>query len=54
MPAGAHQALRIVTRRRPATAQERMAGTLPSIRRGRAWTQSLHWLPQVDLALGRA
>ena len=53
MPARAHRALRIVTYRRPATAQDRTLGTLPSMRRWRAWARSLHRLLQVEFGYGR-
>ena len=46
MPARAHRVLRIVTHRRPATAQDRTLGKLPSMRRWRAWARSLYRLPK--------
>lgn len=54
MPARAHRVLRIVTHRRPATAQDRTLGKLPSMRRWRAWSRSLYRLLQVELGFGGA
>jgi hypothetical protein len=54
MPARAHRVLRIVTHRRPATAQDKTLGKLPSMRRWRAWARSLYRLLQVELGFGGA
>lgn len=54
MLARVHRVLRIVTHHRPATAQDRTLGKLPSMRRWRAWSRSLYWLLQVELGFGGA